>query len=100
ILAVGMPVVDLLALDDEAGDLGEADLRAAPVDLEVERRQRLFLSHVCLLLGSRRQETGSVWMNCRTMNSAGRTGHSPTCTIMRPLSTSSAVMVLPRPTET
>ena len=45
VLAVAVAVLDLLPLHDEAGDLGEAELRAAPVDLEVVPGNRIVLRH-------------------------------------------------------
>ena len=45
ILAVAVPVFDFFPLHDQAGDFGETDLCAAPIDLEMEARNWIFLCH-------------------------------------------------------
>ncbi len=95
-----MAIFDLLPLHDETRHFGEADLRAAPVDLKMKSRKRIIGGHKYLLRKVANQDTAILCEKRRMMNSAGRTAAMPISTIMRPSRMSSAVIVLPRPTAT
>src|SRR5690606_22970329 len=102
--ARALAVLDELGLRVETRDLGEPDAAAAPLNFEMEFGKRVgFRGHRSCSLSLRRKVPHDSCILCakrRTMNSAGRTAARPISTIMRPSSTSCAVMVRPTPTFT